>query len=248
MTRKADVGNWLFPMVHRLHTPTAGCTCSKWSVAIIREIFSTHIHTTRLTQTAMSIRRRWSATSARFWHFDSLGNPTDSVVSDANELLETPTVKISYDPDGNPKQSTNSSATYLYEYDALGRLREIKTEEKVIRYAYDPLSRLYSKEVTGSPTTYYLHDQEKEICSNSPLRRLHPEPLTSSIILANSCLLEKAISTASLRSTAWEIPTKTLSISLKRFAIKLLKVLCCSVTTANATIFLQTPYEWWWSF
>ncbi len=99
------------------------------------------------------------------YHFDSLGNPTDCIVSDANELMATPTTTLDYDPDGNPKQCTTPSATYLYHYDALGRLTEIKTEEKTIRYSYDPLSRLYSKEVTGSPTTYYLYDQEREIGS-----------------------------------------------------------------------------------
>ncbi|MES2344574.1 MAG: RHS repeat-associated core domain-containing protein [Chlamydiota bacterium] len=97
------------------------------------------------------------------YNFDSLGNSTNYEFSDSLELQKTATDELKYDLDGNPLQKITLFDTYIYSYDALGRLTEIKSGEKTVRYTYDPLSRLYSKEILGLEPQFYLYDKEREI-------------------------------------------------------------------------------------
>jgi RHS repeat-associated protein len=98
------------------------------------------------------------------YHFDSIGNPTDTKVNDRGELTDL----FLYDANGNPTKRIDSNLTY--EYDALSRLTQITdSENKSVKFLYDPYSRLLCKLVSQGGALlekkYYLYDEELEIGS-----------------------------------------------------------------------------------
>jgi len=107
------------------------------------------------------------------YQFDSIGNPAQCETNDLNQILSTSQTRIAYDPDGNPCSKTTPEGPILYTYDALGRLTSATYPEwRKICYAYDPFSRLLSKETYIHIQDYgwslydhvfYLYDHEKEI-------------------------------------------------------------------------------------
>jgi RHS repeat-associated protein len=91
--------------------------------------------------------------------FDPLGNPKDAEINDLNQIVSTETDHFTYDANGNLLTRNDSS----YSYDALNRLTTITyTTGKTITFSYDPLSRLVSKNESGT-TTYFLYDGAFEI-------------------------------------------------------------------------------------
>ncbi|MBX7065871.1 MAG: hypothetical protein K1X28_01450 [Parachlamydiales bacterium] len=106
------------------------------------------------------------------YHFDSLGNPVEFGVNDLNQIFMTPECTIAYDDNGYPKEKIAKEDHVQYEFDPIGRLIEITTlGKRKVRYSYDPLSRLYSKEIyhfednqwqRGSKF-FYLYDRDQEI-------------------------------------------------------------------------------------
>ncbi len=108
----------------------------------------------------------------REYLFDSIGNPAADgyEVDDLNQLLKTPTHNLEYDSNGNPHHRTEKEGSPTqYRFDALDRLIEIAQPERIVRYRYDGLSRLSSKETLihrdswQSETIYYMHDGQSEI-------------------------------------------------------------------------------------
>ncbi|NGX45485.1 MAG: tRNA(Glu)-specific nuclease WapA, partial [Chlamydiae bacterium] len=93
------------------------------------------------------------------YSFDSIGNATDSTVSDCNEILESKGTSFLYDLNGNPTSRLNEEGVTFYTYDALNRLTSIQTpDQQVTHFTYDPLSRLMAQD-----DQIYLYDQEHEI-------------------------------------------------------------------------------------
>lgn len=102
------------------------------------------------------------------YHFDSLGNASDSVTGECNELLSTNGVAFAYDEDGNPISKDSDGFRTIYQYDALGRLTSIRTQEgEETLFHYDALSRLVRKESQGK-STLYLHNDTFEVGTISP--------------------------------------------------------------------------------
>ncbi|MCX6991324.1 MAG: hypothetical protein NTX49_09745 [Chlamydiae bacterium] len=99
------------------------------------------------------------------YHFDSIGNPTNSKIGACNEIITTPEFEFTYDEDGRPTSKKSQNTTLYYEYDALDRLRCIQSENggKTL-FSYDAFSRLTSKE-TPLGKKLYLYNQEWEIGS-----------------------------------------------------------------------------------
>ncbi len=106
------------------------------------------------------------------YHFDSIGNPLQFQVNDLNQISATPDATLTYDPDGNPLHRTLADTTIQYEFDPLGRLTDITTpQQKKVHYLYDPLSRLFAKEVylyinntwQKEHQQFYLYNQDHEI-------------------------------------------------------------------------------------
>jgi RHS repeat-associated protein len=109
--------------------------------------------------------------------FDSLGNSLDHQVNHLNQVTNTDEESYTYDLNGNPKLSCDSSGATSYEFDGLSRLKTIhRPNQKRVHYTYDPFNRLYSKTTYQrdqsffyDPSTwsrksqYYLHDAEREI-------------------------------------------------------------------------------------
>lgn len=115
------------------------------------------------------------------YDFDSLGNPAEFEVNDLNQISATPECSLTYDENGNPKEKITNDETIEYQFDPLGRLTEITTVEKrKVRYFYDPLSRLFAKEVYTYATNFwkkeqklfYLYDRDQEIGTQD--ERGHP--------------------------------------------------------------------------
>lgn len=94
----------------------------------------------------------------REYRFDSLGNATDCVINDLNQVVSTQDEVFVYDLNGNMIKRNDIE----YTYDALNRLISItQPNSKKIVYTYDPLSRLFSKET--SEKKYYIYDRDFEI-------------------------------------------------------------------------------------
>lgn len=106
------------------------------------------------------------------YHFDSLGNPTNSTIGSCNEIITTPDFEFSYDEDGRPTSKKSQDGTVYYEYDALDRLCSIESEngERTL-FSYDAFSRLTSKE-TALGKKLYLYNQEWEIGSMDSHREI----------------------------------------------------------------------------
>ncbi len=105
------------------------------------------------------------------YHFDSLGNPLDCQVNAYNQILSTKEETLQYDLSGNPIERMKDDEPLSYTYDALGRLKTIRSNASLIHYSYDPLSRLVKKEENGK-TTFYLYDQSQEIGTCTPDRKI----------------------------------------------------------------------------
>jgi RHS repeat-associated protein len=106
------------------------------------------------------------------YHFDSLGNPANSSVNDLNQIISTDRSSFSYDLNGNLRQKSGDQEQIDYKFDPRGRLTEIThPQQKQVRYFYDPLSRLFSKETyhyldgywQKQKKIFYLYDRDKEI-------------------------------------------------------------------------------------
>ncbi|PIS02674.1 MAG: hypothetical protein COT85_01190 [Chlamydiae bacterium CG10_big_fil_rev_8_21_14_0_10_42_34] len=106
------------------------------------------------------------------YDFDSLGNPTEFEINDLNQISATPECTLTYDDNGNPKERTIVDGLIEYQFDPLGRLIEITTAEKrKVLYFYDPLSRLFAKEIYSYTSNawkkekkvFYLYDRDREI-------------------------------------------------------------------------------------
>ncbi len=97
------------------------------------------------------------------YHFDSLGNPTDRVINDYNQLSDV----FDYDANGNPTKNLKDARCYTY--DGLGRLSTITDDQRKVEFVYDAYSRLSAKTVfiQGKEVDkrLYLYDQELEIGS-----------------------------------------------------------------------------------
>ncbi|MCP5491414.1 MAG: hypothetical protein H7A40_00025 [Chlamydiales bacterium] len=81
-------------------------------------------------------------------------------IDSLNQLKPTPTLKASYDPNGN-QTSTN---TLHLEYDALDRLISVTQNGIQYQYHYDPLHRRI-KSTTQNTETLYYYDHQNEIGS-----------------------------------------------------------------------------------
>ena len=92
------------------------------------------------------------------YHFDSLGNPSDTSVNHLNQITQIENETLSYDKNGNLIRKGDTK----YTYDALNRLIKITTPEKTTHLDYDPLSRL----------TPYLYDGELEIGKVDPFNNI----------------------------------------------------------------------------
>lgn len=106
------------------------------------------------------------------YHFDSLGNPASYHVNNLNQVISSELSDFSYDPNGNLCRKSDDQKQIDYKFDPKGRLTEIiYPREKKLRYLYDPLSRLFSKEThlyldgywQKQEKIFYLYDQDKEI-------------------------------------------------------------------------------------
>lgn len=106
------------------------------------------------------------------YDFDSLGNPTEFEINDLNQISATPECTLTYDDNGNPKERIVADGLIEYRFDPLGRLIEITTAEKrKVLYFYDPLSRLFAKEIytytanswKKERKVFYLYDRDREI-------------------------------------------------------------------------------------
>lgn len=100
---------------------------------------------------------------ATSYEFDSLGNPTNCIVNEYNQILEGPNYALNYDPNGNPTKRTSSEGIIHYTYDPLGRLCSITyPDSSQILYFYDAFSRLIARE-SHEGKTFYLYDHDHEI-------------------------------------------------------------------------------------
>lgn len=106
------------------------------------------------------------------YHFDSLGNPTQFEINDLNQISNTPECTLTYDSDGNSKEKIFADGAIQYQFDSLGRLIEITTPQKrKVVYFYDPLSRLFAKQIycytangwQEEQKIFYLYNRDQEI-------------------------------------------------------------------------------------
>ena len=106
------------------------------------------------------------------YFFDSLGNPAKCSINDLNQLLANEEASFTYDLNGNMKEKIVPGHLVQYSHDALDRLTEIiYPQKRKIKYFYDPLSRLSSKETQiwnhnswiQADRISYLYDQTKEV-------------------------------------------------------------------------------------
>lgn len=97
------------------------------------------------------------------YEFDSLGNPTNCIVNEYNQIIEGPNYVLNYDLNGNPIKRVSSEGITLYTYDALSRLNSITHPDSTrTLYLYDAFSRLVAKQSEGSKILY-LYDNDQEI-------------------------------------------------------------------------------------
>lgn len=100
------------------------------------------------------------------YDFDALGNPKNCEVNQLNQLIKTPAEELSYDGNGNLKNTSKME----YSYDAWNRLKRIAyTNGKRVVYTYDPFSRLAVKKTWKNndlvSVKHFLYDRDYEIGS-----------------------------------------------------------------------------------
>jgi RHS repeat-associated protein len=104
-----------------------------------------------------------SPTREIVYNLDAMSNWTTLTIDDVseerttnslNQYLTRGTTSLSYDANGN----LTDDGTYLYSYDAMNRLVQVRLKSngaEVANYKYDALGRMISKTASGTITTYH---------------------------------------------------------------------------------------------